>query len=144
MQSSPLHSRVLALLCTLFAFGLLSATPAQAQADLSGEMKDLSWIGFEQYKEVSRVFVRTTEPVKFRIDSSGQRTVVLILENTGISLKNNRRPLDTSHFDSPVRYINPKIIEGAGSTVRIEIYLREKVPFKQLQDDNFLALDFNR
>lgn len=128
--------------CSFFAI-LTLAVPAAAQ-DLSGELKDLNWIGFQQFKESSRVFVRTTEPVKFTIDNSRDNLVVLILENTRVPLRNNRRPLDTRYFDSPVRYIYPKVIEGPSSSVRIEIHLRGKVPFRQVQTDNILSLYFQR
>jgi hypothetical protein len=130
--------RALAVLATL-----LLPTAAMPQS-YDNEIKDMSWIGFQQFKESSRVFVKTTEKATFRVDSSRENMVVLILENTTISLKNNRRFLDTRHFDSPVTYIQPKVIEGPSASVRIEITLRRRVPFKQVQNDNFLALDFDR
>jgi hypothetical protein len=121
----------------------LAAIPARAQ-DLSAEVKNMSWIGFQQFKESSRVFVRTTEKVNYRVDNSRRDMVILILENTRVELKNNTRFLDTRYFDSPVSFIQPKVIEGASPSVRIEIRLRERVPFKEVQNDNFLALDFDR
>lgn len=119
--------------------------PATALSqDLSNELKDLDWIGFQQFAEASRVFVRTTEPVKYRVDDSNPKSVVLVLENTNIPLRNNRRPLDTRFFDGPVRRIVPKILEGPSTSVRIEIKVSQKVPYKVVQNDNFLALDFTR
>jgi len=129
------------LLLAALALLVPSATSAQ---DLSGEVKDMSWIGFQQFQEASRVFVRTTEPVKYTIDASRDDMVVLILANTRIPIRNNRRPLDTQYFDSPVRYIQPKVIEGPSTSVRIEIYLRNKVPYKEVQNDNVLSLFFER
>lgn len=104
----------------------------------------MSWIGFQQFQESSRVFVRTTEKVNYRVDNSRRDMVILILENTRVELKNNTRFLDTRYFDSPVSFIQPKVIEGTSPSVRIEIRLRERVPFKEVQNDNFLALDFDR
>ena len=111
---------------------------------MAGELKDLEWIGFQQFKEASRVFVRTTEPVQYKIDTSRPGLVVLLLENTGISRRNNRRHLDTRFFDSPVGFIKPRIIEGASPTIRIEITMRQQAPYKEVQQDNFLAIDFQR
>jgi len=122
---------------------MLAARPASAE-DLSSEIKNMSWIGFQQFRDVSRVFVRTTESVKFRIDDTGTHRVVLILENTRVPLRNNTLPLDTQFFDGPVLAITPKVIEGPSQTVRIEIKLRDKVPYNQVQNDNFLAIDFRR
>lgn len=124
---------------------LLAVIPSVAGAqDLTGEIKDLNWIGFQQFQEASRVFVRTTEPVKFSVDTSRDNMVVLTLENTRVPLRNNRRPLITKHFDSPIVSIVPKVIEGPSQSVRIEIYMRNKVPFRQVQNDNVLSLFFER
>jgi hypothetical protein len=123
---------------------LVVSAPAMAQDSLDNEIQDMDWIGFQQFQEVSRVFVRTTEKVKYHVDTSKPNLVVLILHNTRVPLKNNRRHLDTRYFDSPVSYIKPKVIEGPSPSVRIEIRLRMKVPFEQVQEDNFLALAFQR
>lgn len=133
-------SRIVAAAALAFA---LSALPAGAQT-LDNEIKDMNWVGFQQFQEASRVFVRTTEPVKYRVDSTKPNMVVLILENTRVPLRNNTRFLDTRYFDSPVSYVQAKAIEGTSPSVRIEIHLRERVPFKEVQNDTFLALDFER
>ena len=128
---------------TIAALALVVTIGAPVAAeDLSGEVKDLTWLGFQQFREGSRVFIRTTEPAQFTIDTSRPNMVVVILANTRVPIRNNRRPLDTSHFDSPIRYIYPKVIEGASPSVRIEIYLRQKVPFRQVTNDNVLSLFF--
>ena len=111
---------------------------------MENELKDLNWIGFQQFQEVSRVFVRTTEPVKYRVDTSRPNIVELVLENTRVPLTNNTRFLDTRFFDSPVSYIQPKVIEGPSPSVRIAIRLRRNAPHKATQTDNVLALDFER
>ena len=61
-----------------------------------------------------------------------------------LSYHNNRRAIDTSFFDSPVRNTIPKVIEGPSASVRIEIYLRDKVPFEKVQNDNVLSIFFKR
>ncbi len=132
-----------AVIASLAAALVLLPAGGSAQ-ELDNEVKDMSWLGFQQFKDASRVFVRTTEKVKYRVDASRENLVVLILENTAVPLKNNRRFLDTRFFDSPVTYVQPKVIEGPSQSVRIEITLRRRVPFKEVQNDNFLALDFDR
>lgn len=126
----------------VFASVILS-TQALAQEN-SGELQNLTWIGFQQFQEVSRVFVKTTEKVRYKVDASKPDMVVLILENTKIATSNHANHLDTQYFDSPVKFIQPKIIEDASPTVRIEIRLKNKVPFKEVLKDNMLALDFQR
>ena len=127
----------------LVAGSLLWPSLTYAQ-DLAAEVKDLNWVGFQQFKQASRVFVRTTEPVKYTIDTSRPNLVVLNLENTRIPIANNARFLDTHFFDSPIVFIQPKVIEGPSPSVRIEIRLRQKVPFVEKQNDTVLALDFQR
>ncbi len=127
---------------TVLVFAL-SALPVGAQT-LDNEIKNMNWIGFQQFQEASRVFVRTTEPVRYRVDTTKPNMVVLILENTRVPLRNNTRFLDTRYFDSPVSFIQAKVIEGPSPSVRIEIHLRERRPFREVQNDTFLALDFER
>jgi colicin import membrane protein len=117
------------------------ATPTAAQ-EFENELRDLSFVGFQQYKEVSRVFVRTTDAVKFRVENSRDDMVVLTLENTSATVANNLRHLDTSFFKSPVAMITPKLIEGPSPSVQIEIRLRQKVPYRQSQADNVVNVDF--
>jgi len=131
-------------LAILVCGSLLLPSPNARAQGLEQELKEMTWIGFQQFKEVSRVFVKTTEPVKYKVDSSRPDMIVLTLENTTIGLKNNTRQLDTHYFESPVTYVQAKIIEGPSASVRIEIRVRRKVPFKEVQNDNILALDFQR
>jgi len=121
----------------------LIASTATAQ-DLSAEVRDMNWLGFQQFKEASRVFVRTTEPASYRIDASKPGLVELTLENTDVSKKVNTLPLDTRYFDSPVRMVSVEVLEGASPSVRIRITLAEDVGFKEVQSDNVIALDFER
>ncbi|MEO0811449.1 MAG: hypothetical protein AAFY60_01205 [Myxococcota bacterium] len=128
------------LVCSLFVLGLGTAT---AQ-DLDSEVKALTFVGFQQYSEASRVFVRTNEKVKFRVDDGKRDTIVLILENTEVTAVNHLNHLDTRFFDSPVDYVQPRLIEGTSPSVQIEIALSESVPYETIQNDNFLAIDFKR
>ncbi len=127
----------------LFLSFTLATAPAQAE-DLTNEKRNVEWVGFKQFQEVSRVFVRTTEAVKYRVDTSRPLTVVLIIENTAIPIKNNQRALPVKFFDSPVYKIIPKVIEGPSPSTHIEIQLRRAVKFNQVQKENLLALDFTR
>ena len=108
------------------------------------EKTELNWVGFQQFEEVSRVFVRTVKPVRYKVDTSRPNTVTLILENTRIPLKNNSRILPTGHFDSPVLKIIPRILEGPTPSTHIEIHLRHQASFKKVQKDQYVALDFQR
>jgi len=112
--------------------------------NLPAEKQSLDWIGFQQFEEVSRVFVRTTDKVKYKIDSSRPKTIILILENTYIGLKNNDRELPTEFFNSPIRKISTRSVEGPSPVTYVQIHLRRPASFQRVQKDNVVALDFAR
>src|SRR5262249_57505739 len=85
-----------------------------AGSEVSSRRKTLTLVGFSPDK--SRVYVRTNEPVRYTVSQADDRTVVLELENTTITRRNDRRPLDTRFFSGPVVQITPK--PGGGRTVR--------------------------
>ena len=121
------------------------ATPHSVQGgNLDAEVKNLTWVGFQQFQDATRVFVRTTEKAQYKVDSSREKMVVLILENIRIPLYNNQRVLDTHYFDGPVVSVVAKPIEGASPSVNVEIRLRRKVAFSTQQTDGVVALDFRR
>jgi colicin import membrane protein len=146
MHSQPTHrQRACLVAVALLATWMLPVSAARAQNQgLEGELRDLTWVGFQQFQEATRVFVRTSDPVQYKVDTTQDNVVVIILENTRIPIFNNTRLLDTRFFDSPILNIKPKIIEGPSPSVRIEIRMRHKVPFKESQHENVLALDFER
>lgn len=121
----------------------LALAPAHAQ-NVDGEQRELTFIGFQQYSDASRVFIRTNESVSYRIEDDRQDKIVVILENTGASVANHLKHLDTRFFDGPVVFVQPRLIEGASPSVEIEIHLGTRTPYDTLQNDNFLAIDFRR
>jgi colicin import membrane protein len=131
----------LALFCA--ALCLAAAVDARAD-DLEAEVKDMTWIGYQQLQDAARVFVKTTEPVKYTVDTSHAGLIVLILDNTRVPLFNNTRLLDTQYFDGPIVSVEAKAIEGPSQSVRVEIRTRAKVAPKPFQKDTLLALDFTK
>ena len=127
----------LALVC------LLLVSPAAAQ-DLQDEPRELDFVGFQQFKEVSRVFVRTNDTARYHVNAGRDGVVTLTLENTGCTVANHLRHLDTHFFDGPVVLIQPKLIEGPSNSIEIDIYLRRGVTVRQSQKDNVINLDFPR
>jgi hypothetical protein len=116
----------------------------EERVEISGALKDMTWVGFQQTMEASRVFIKTNAPVRYHVSEEGNNLVVLELENTRIPLRNNSRFLDTHFFATAVTMITPREIEGVSRNVRIEIQLRDKVPYSAGQDENMVYLDFQR
>jgi len=61
----------------------------------------VTWPGFEMTGSGSRFFVQTTRPITWRRADEPNR-IVLVFEKTRIHLRNNRNPLVTDHFNTPV------------------------------------------
>jgi colicin import membrane protein len=123
--------------CFLLSLGLLF--PAYA-----GEMRELVWIGFQNSAEVSRVFIKTNEQVQYRVNDKGPDSLIVDLFDTRAQSRNHKRPLDTSSFDSPVTKVSVEELEGAARQVRVEIKLRNKVPYEVKQTGEVLSIDFKR
>jgi hypothetical protein len=133
-----MRTRLMLALVSLFL-----ASPAASQ-DVEDAPRNLELVGFQQFREVSRVFFRTNEPAHYRV-TQREGVVTVTLDNTGCSVANNLHHLDTHHFDGPVAMIQPRVIEGASnSNIQIDIYTKFAVNVRQSQKDNVISLDFPR
>ncbi|NBC44122.1 AMIN domain-containing protein [Corallococcus exiguus] len=108
---------------------------------VSSRRKTMTQIGFQQQPDSSRVFVRTNEPVRYTVGTSGNQ-VVLELENTRVVESNNTLPLDTHFFPSAVSRV--EAFSGAGQTVRVVIQLKQGVRYETRQEGGLITLDFPR
>ncbi len=102
----------------------------------------LTWLGFQVSATGSRIFIKTIDEAEYSLKEKDDKTLILEIYNTDIPKKNNRRHLDTSFFNSPVAYISPKIEGGSMKVVKIEIKLKQRVPFVTKQESNALYVDF--
>ena len=115
------------------------STEADAE-DFDPGPRRMNYIGFRQMADVSRIFVRIDGKARYRTIRRGAH-VVLELVNTTVPVKNNTRPLDTSYFNSPVMKVQAV---PSGANTRIEVRLRERVPFRVKRIGTTIALDFSR
>ncbi|RMG13236.1 MAG: AMIN domain-containing protein [Deltaproteobacteria bacterium] len=106
--------------------------------------KVMSLVGFQQQGSISRVFIRTNEPVRYDIRPLDPNTIVIELPNTRARTRNDLNYLDTRFFDTAVAIIDPEEIEGAQRYVRITIRLKQSVPYEVRQVDNEIQIDFQR
>ncbi|MDY7225154.1 AMIN domain-containing protein [Hyalangium rubrum] len=117
------------------------SAPSSAEASISVRRKTLEIVGFQQQAGASRVYIRTSEPVRYKV-SEGRNEIVLELENTQIGKGNNTRALDTSFFDTAVARVDPTV--GPDRSVRVSIKLKADVPVQTRQEGNTISLDFPR
>jgi hypothetical protein len=125
------------------------ASSAQSDADEAPQIRHrppgaarslVTFVGFTHEPSGSKVFVRTTAPVQYSVAEGKDKTVILELENARIALRNNTRPLDTSQFDSAVSMVEPN--QAAAEKVRVQIRLKDSVPYRARQEGNEVVLDF--
>lgn len=84
----------------------------------------MTWPGFQQRPDgASRFFLQTTAPVQIEERAEANR-FVLVLKDTGLHLRNNRRPLETRYFNTPVRKAD---IERRGRDLAFVLDLRAQV-----------------
>ena len=114
------------------------------QVRVSAAPKVMGLVGFQQQPEVSRVFIRTNEPVRYSVSRSSEDTIVVEIENTRAATGNDLNFLDTRFFDTAIAHIGPQEIEGAGTHMRIVITLKQAVPYEVNQVDNEIHVDFRR
>jgi hypothetical protein len=105
-----------------------------------GGKKAVTWVGFQQSKGSSRVFVKTSAPVEYNISQDG-RSILLALPNTFIPQGVFRRAIDTSYFATAIDSIVPKV-DRRSDTTTFEIKLREMVQHTAKQEDNAINIDF--
>jgi hypothetical protein len=118
------------------------ATEFVSRVGISRSTKNMTWVGFQQTQDSSQVFVKTNEPVRYRIIEETAQLVILELENTKIPKRNDRRFLDTHFFNTAVTMITPREVYGPGHNVRIEIQLKDRVPYTTGQESNVVFIRF--
>ena len=118
--------------------------PTAAAEGLPAEKQNIDLIGFRQFQEVSRGFIKTTDQVRFKVETQTAKTITVVIPNALIPLKTNRLPMNTQYFESPVRLITTRVVEGPSPTTYIDIHLRQAATFQTSQKDNLIAIDFSR
>ena len=89
----------------------------------------------------SNIVVETNHPVKYDITLGGKEKIYLNLYNTIIP-ENHKRPLLTQYFKSAVESLMPVEVPGKQKNSKIEINIRDLVPYRVVQDQNTISMYF--
>jgi type IV pilus assembly protein PilQ len=101
-------------------------------------------IEFKQMDNKSRIVVSLTEEPQFKSYTISKKVVAVDIKNAFLP-KHLQKGLDTSEFDSAVKYIDLKNVKaGKANDVRILIKLREEVPFETTKEGNTLFIDIEK
>lgn len=102
-------------------------------------MTDIEFNTMENGK--SDIVVQTTLPVKYDITRGSNDKLYLNLYNTIIP-EYHKRPILTHYFKSAVKSLLPIQVLGEKKNSKIEIKIREQVPYRIVQDQNIISLFF--
>ena len=101
-------------------------------------------IDFKQMDHKSRIVVSLTEEPQFESHTISKKMVAVDIKNAFLP-KHLQRGLDTSGFDSAVKYIDLKNVKvGKANDVRILITLKEEVPFETIKEGKTLFIDIEK
>ena len=91
----------------------------------------------------SDIVVQTNYPVKYDITQAGNNKLYLNLYNTIIP-DYHKRPLLTQYFKSAVERLIPIQVQAPGEnkTAKIEIKIRDQVPYRIIRDQNTISMFF--
>lgn len=102
----------------------------------------VTWPGFEMTQGGSRFFVQSTRPVTYTRSREDGR-ILIVLQNTRINLRNNRNPLVTRHFNTPVAeaYMYHR---RRDSVLALEMKVDATPTIRQVSEDgyHFLFIEF--
>ena len=89
----------------------------------------------------SNIVVQTNHPVKYDITQENNSKLYLNLYNTIIP-DYHKRPIITKYFKSAVQSLMPIQEPGTKKNAKIEIKIREQVPYRVVRGDNNILLFF--
>ncbi len=89
----------------------------------------------------SDIVIQTNHPVKYDITGEASDKLYLNLYNTVIP-DYHKRPIITKYFKSAVKGLMPLQIPGNKKTARIEIKIREQVPYRIVRGKNSVSMFF--
>lgn len=121
----------------------IQTASALTPVDIPNSTATLSDIQFTTDQEGnSDIHIKTSHPVKYHISSGKDKQLYLNLEKTIIP-KHHQRPLITTYFKSAIERVLP-MQEGSDTagTSRIEINLRDQVPYHIFQNQEGIFLSF--
>lgn len=147
MDSHKIFSTALLTTLTLGAPAALAqdnTQQSQNQPQVSPDVKEINWIGFQNLADGSRVFIRANEPFNYRLSPTGETELVLSVFNSYLITDTLRYPMDCSNFDSPVLNVRVETIDDITPSVQIVVTLRAAVPYEVKQDNNMVYMDFHR
>jgi type IV pilus assembly protein PilQ len=107
--------------------------------DKTAIMTNIEFATLEDGK--SDIVIQTNQPVKYDITQENSNKIYLNLYNTIIP-DYHKRPIITEYFKSAVQRLMPEQVPGNKKNARIEINMREQVPYRIVRGENNILMFF--
>ncbi|MDM8536569.1 type IV pilus secretin PilQ [Desulfobacterales bacterium HSG17] len=107
--------------------------------DKTAIMTNIEFATLEDGK--SDIVIQTNQPVKYDITQENNNKIYLNLYNTIIP-DYHKRPIITEYFKSAVQRLMPEQVPGNKKNARIEINMREQVPYRIVRGENNILMFF--
>lgn len=114
---------------------------SQARGQRAGRPNTLTWIGFQPFDDVTRVFIQTGRPAQYQVwESPDGLTVVIRLRDTRIEFSNFRRNVDASFFGRAVNWIDAARV--GDSVTEVTIALTRAAGYAIESEGEYIYVDF--
>lgn len=101
----------------------------------------ITWVGFQQKRFYSRVFIQTSKLSRFTLHKPDKRHIVVTFERARIPRSNTLRPVITSQFNSAVERVKAR---RKGAKAQVVITLRKPAGYLYKQQGNYVFIDVER
>ena len=102
----------------------------------------IEWVGFQPFKDHSRVFIQIIGPYTFSVTKKGTNLIEVAIPKAKIATPNDARELITDKFATMVKKITIKKKEDmVGPYVAVDIFLKQDVGYLFHQEGKYIFID---
>ncbi len=102
----------------------------------------VEWIGFQPYKDYSRVFVQMLGQFTFVVNKTTDKEIDITIPGATLDTRNDARELVTFRFDTQVNLVKTTLVKtDAGKSVVIKILLKKNVGYLFRQSGKYIFVD---
>ena len=112
------------------------------QIDTTG-INIINRIGFQKLSQTFRIFVSSAYKCKYEVLNPKGDYLYILIHNSVIPKKNDRRTLDVRYFGNLVETISPQVIKSDVPQVKIKVKLKQNVEYNVIQNNNILSIDLS-
>lgn len=113
----------------------------KAKRAKKGKRPRVDWVGFQQKRFYSRVFIQMDRLSRFTLHKPNDKQIVVQIEGAGIPKRNTLRPVLTGEFSSSVASIRAIRKRGGAEVI---ITLRKPVGYLYKSHGNYIFIDVER